>query len=73
MKLSDLKKINLPDESGVYFFMGPSLKGELEGDVLYIGKATSFPPPSSIFDLKNFFYVIVCDTKVKSGELRRWP
>lgn len=34
MKVADLKKINLPDESGVYFFM----MGE---EILYIGKATS--------------------------------
>jgi excinuclease ABC subunit C len=34
MKIADLKKINLPDESGVYFFM-------LGDDILYIGKATS--------------------------------
>lgn len=34
MKVADLKKFNLPDESGVYFFM----RGN---DILYIGKATS--------------------------------
>jgi len=37
MNLTELKKINLPDEPGVYFFRE---KGEL-GDILYIGKATS--------------------------------
>jgi excinuclease ABC subunit C len=34
MKLPDLKNYNLPDETGVYFFM----RGE---EILYIGKATS--------------------------------
>ncbi len=34
MKIADLKKFDLPDESGVYFFM-------LGEDILYIGKATS--------------------------------
>jgi excinuclease ABC subunit C len=34
MKLIDLKNYNLPDETGVYFFM----RGE---EILYIGKATS--------------------------------
>jgi excinuclease UvrABC nuclease subunit len=34
MKLADLKKYNLPDETGVYFFMDKE-------NILYIGKATS--------------------------------
>ncbi|HPC12712.1 MAG TPA: nucleotide excision repair endonuclease, partial [Candidatus Paceibacterota bacterium] len=34
MKIKDLKKNNLPDKPGVYFFK----KGK---DILYIGKATS--------------------------------
>ncbi len=34
MKLPDLQNLNLPDESGVYFFM-------LDEEILYIGKATS--------------------------------
>jgi len=38
MILSDLEQFNLPDNPGVYFFMG----GEKDdGDILYIGKATS--------------------------------
>src|SRR5574343_494246 len=36
MKLSDLKKLNLPDKPGVYFFIGNS-----KSEILYIGKATS--------------------------------
>jgi excinuclease ABC subunit C len=35
MILKDWSKIELPDEPGVYFFLGP------DGDILYIGKATS--------------------------------
>jgi excinuclease ABC subunit C len=35
MQLSDLKKINLPDEPGVYFFKNSA------GKILYIGRATS--------------------------------
>ncbi len=37
MNLQTLKILNLPDTPGVYFFR----KGHLDGDVLYIGKATS--------------------------------
>jgi excinuclease ABC subunit C len=38
MILSDLEQFKLPDNPGVYFFMGGE-KGE--GEILYIGKATS--------------------------------
>ncbi len=44
MILKDLEKFNLPEESGVYFFMGKSEKGGGEAaaqEILYIGKATS--------------------------------
>jgi excinuclease UvrABC nuclease subunit len=34
MKLKDLKKLNIPDKPGVYFF-------KKDNDILYIGKATS--------------------------------
>ncbi len=44
MILKDLDKFKLPDESGVYFFMGPPLTPPYTGgeeNILYIGKATS--------------------------------
>ena len=44
MQLKDLKKINLPDKPGVYFFLGPSKRsegGKKGKGILYIGKATS--------------------------------
>jgi excinuclease ABC subunit C len=55
MQSQELKKINIPDKPGVYFFLGPSKRSEggLKGnpssskttkghrDILYIGKATS--------------------------------
>src|SRR3989344_8882314 len=44
MKLADLKKFNLPDTPGVYFFLGsPSHKvmADRRKNILYIGKATS--------------------------------
>lgn len=37
MKNTDLKKFNLPDSPGVYFFLG----GKSSKEILYIGKATS--------------------------------
>ena len=44
MKMADLKKLNMPDTPGVYFFLGSPKRGEgsYSGkDLLYIGKATS--------------------------------
>ena len=50
MKSQDLKKLNLPDKPGVYFFvrlpplrggLGRGLRGGGVGEVLYIGKATN--------------------------------
>ncbi len=44
MKVQELKKFNIPDKPGVYFFLGPSKQGEVgkKGkSILYIGKATS--------------------------------
>ncbi len=44
MKISEVKKLNIPEKPGVYFFLGPSKQsvGVRKGkDILYIGKATS--------------------------------
>ncbi len=43
MKSQDLKKLNLPDKPGVYFFMGPTSQKASRGkqEILYIGKATN--------------------------------
>lgn len=41
MKITDLKKFKLPDSPGVYFFKRTRLKGQDDGEILYIGKATS--------------------------------
>jgi len=44
MNLKDLKKFNLSDKPGVYFFLGPSkrsAKKDRKPEILYIGKATS--------------------------------
>jgi len=46
MKLSDLKKIKIPDSSGVYFFK----KGE---EILYIGRATSLVSRVKSYFLKD--------------------
>jgi len=41
MKSQDLKKINLPDAPGVYFFFARRKGGKHGSQILYIGKATS--------------------------------
>lgn len=55
MEKADLAKINLPDDSGVYFFLGE------KKEILYIGKATS---------LKNrIFSYFVSDINEKRSDL----
>ncbi|MFA6392842.1 MAG: UvrB/UvrC motif-containing protein [Candidatus Paceibacterota bacterium] len=41
MKIQDLKKLRIPDKSGVYFFLKSARQGLAEKNILYIGKATS--------------------------------
>jgi excinuclease ABC subunit C len=65
MKLQDLKKLNIPDKPGVYFF-------KKDNDILYIGKATSLlNRVKSYFssDIKEKRSVLISDMVLLSNKI----
>lgn len=66
MKIIDLKKFNIPDKPGVYFF----LKGK---DILYIGKATSLKDRTKSYfskDIINTRGPLILDMVFKSDTVK---
>lgn len=66
MKILDLKKFNIPDKPGVYFF----LKGK---DILYIGKATSLKDRTKSYfgkDIINTRGPLILDMVFKADSIK---
>ena len=58
MQSQDIQNIQLPDTPGVYFFLAAPKRGGKEGEILYIGKATSLRDR-----VRSYFSSDIADTR----------